>query len=384
MKYGVFVATPRGCQQALRLVQALQNNHGAAGEYQDSYESLQGEAEFFVHCKQAKVMEELAKALPLKWQSYQKLSDVFAQGMGNYDGLIFVMATGIVVRTLAPHLVSKLLDPAVLVMDDGGRNIISLLSGHIGGANRLTAYLARELEANPVITTATDVNNLLAPDVVAADLQCLPTPKRNLPLFNGSLLTGQRLVYWVDSQLKARKNYEAVLQRHQIAYRLVENLSEALVGIDSEKLYVVITSQAENLPSEENILYLQPRMLIAGVGCRRNTPKELIAQALAEACGSIGWSTGRISQLASTVVKADEAGLLAMAEELQVPIEFFENQQMAEMIEKYQLKESNFVKKTIGIGNICEAAALCCVPQGRIALSKHKYEKVTVALIWQK
>ena len=73
MKYGVFVATPRGCQQALRLVQALQDNQGAAGEYQDSYESLQGEAEVFVHCKQAKVMEELAKDLPLKWQSYQKL-----------------------------------------------------------------------------------------------------------------------------------------------------------------------------------------------------------------------------------------------------------------------------------------------------------------------
>ena len=67
MKYGVFVATPRGCQQALRLVQAL--NHRDAGEYQDSYESLQGEAEVFVHGKQAKVMEELAKDLPLKWQS---------------------------------------------------------------------------------------------------------------------------------------------------------------------------------------------------------------------------------------------------------------------------------------------------------------------------
>ena len=335
MRYGVFVATPRGCQQALRLVQALQDNHGAADESKASYESLQGEAEIFVHGKQAKVMEELAKDLPIKWQSYQKLSEVFAQGMGNYDGLIFVMATGIVVRTLAPHLVSKLLDPAVLVMDDGGRNIISLLSGHIGGANRLTAYLARKLEANPVITTATDVNNLLAPDVVARDLQCIPTPKKNLPLFNGSLLTGHRLIYWVDSQLKARENYEAVLQRHQIAYRLVENISEALPRTSSEELYVVITAQAEDLPSEENILYLQPRRLIAGVGCRRNTSKELIAQALAEACGSIGWSTGRISQLASTVVKADEAGLLAMAKALQVPIEFLGNQQMADYLGCY-------------------------------------------------
>ncbi len=382
MRYGVFAATPKGCQLAIRLVHALQ-------EPQDSEavmagQELRGQVEIFVHQKQLRVMEALPEQSIVQWQGYQKLAEVFAGGLASYDGLIFIMATGIVVRTLAPHLVSKLSDPAVLVMDDGGRNIISLLSGHLGGANRLTAYLASQLGANPVITTATDVNNLLAPDVVAADLQCVPAPKKNLPLFNGSLLTGQRLIYWVDSQLKARENYEAVLQRHQIDYRLVGNLSEAIAEISSKELYVVLTSQAENLPSGENILYLQPRRLIAGVGCRRNTAKELIAQALAEACGSIGWGTGRISQLASTVVKADEVGLLAMAKELQVPIEFFENQQMAEMIEKYQLKESDFVKKTIGIGNICEAAALCCVPQGRIALNKHKYEKVTVALIWQK
>ena len=329
-------------------------------------------------------MESLAGEACAGWQSYDRLADVAAEMWKRCDGLVFIMATGIVVRTLAPHLVSKLSDPAVLVMDDRGQNIISLLSGHLGGANRLTAYLASQLGANPVITTATDVNHLLAPDVVAADLQCVPVPKSNLPLFNGSLLSGKKLVYWLDSSLKARADYEAVLQKHRLAYELVDDLPARLAGIASAELYVVCTAAAAGLPVRENVLYLQPRRLIAGVGCRRNTEQVLIEQALAKSCQSIGWSVGRIGQLASTAVKANEAGLLAAAEKLHVPIEFFPNQPMAEMIEKYQLEESSFVKKTIGIGNICEAAALCCVPQGQIALAKHKYEKVTVALIWQK
>lgn len=373
MRYGIFAATPRGCQQAIKTARMLQ---GQIGEL--------GKAEVWIHDKQVSVMKALPEQDSVSWQGYHRLADIFAHGWGNYDALIFIMATGIVVRTLAPHLVSKLSDPAVLVMDDGGRNIISLLSGHLGGANRLTAFLANQLGANPVITTATDVNNLLAPDVVAADLQCVPMPKANLPLFNGSLLSGKKLIYWLDSSLKAREDYEAVLKKQQVAYELVDDLPTRIESIDSHELYVVCTSGAGALPLRENVLYLQPRRLIAGVGCRRNTEQALIEQALQEACQSIGWSVGRISQLASTVVKSDEAGLLAVAEKLDIPIEFFPNQPMAEIIDKYQLEESSFVKKTIGIGNICEAAALCSVPYGRIALGKHKYEKVTVALIWQK
>ena len=373
MRYGIFAATPRGCQQAIKTAHVLQ---GQIGEL--------GKAEVWIHDKQVTVMKALPEQDSVSWQGYHRLADIFAQGWGNYDALIFIMATGIVVRTLAPHLVNKLSDPAVLVMDDRGQNIISLLSGHLGGANRLTAYLASQLGANPVITTATDVNNLLAPDVVAADLQCVPMPKANLPLFNGSLLSGKKLVYWLDSGLKAREAYEAVLKKHQLNYELVDDLPAKMAGIASAELYVVCTAASATLPVRENVLYLQPRRLIAGVGCRRDTEQELIEKALQEACQSIGWSVGRLSQLASTVVKSDEAGLLAVAEKLHIPIKFFPNQPMAEIIQQYQLEESSFVKQTIGIGNICEAAALCSVPHGRIALAKHKYEKVTVALVWQK
>ena len=106
--------------------------------------------------------------------------------------------------------------------------------------------------------------------------------------------------------------------------------------------------------------------------------------ALQEACGCCGWRIDRLDRLASTVVKADEQGLLAAAEGLQLPIDFFENQSLEEAIERYGLSESEFVKKNIGVGNVCEAAALCCTERGRIALPKNKYEKVTVALIWER
>ncbi len=123
---------------------------------------------------------------------------------------------------------------------------------------------------------------------------------------------------------------------------------------------------------------------MAGVGCRRNTEKALILSALDKACQAIGWDRSRISGLASTVVKSNEKGLLAAADDMGVSIEFYENNQLAQMIEKYHLPESDFVKKTIGVGNICQASALCRAGQGTIALDKTKYEKVTVALVWQK
>ena len=337
-------------------------------------------------------------------RSYQKLSEEMADAFVRYDALIFIMAAGIVVRSVAPYVVSKLSDPAVLVLDDRGQNIISLLSGHVGGANELTRLLAARLVSNPVITTATDVNQLLAPDVLAGRLDMVPWPKENLVVFNGALLRGRKLVYLLDSSLKCRAEYERRLRASHVPYEVVDGseLPARLEGGRSRKpagcsldgangkaegagqdaLYVVLSER--QWQANSRVLYLVPRRLIAGVGCRRGTSAGLVLAALQEACGCLGWQAGRLDRLASTVVKADEQGLLAAAEDLQLPIDFFENQLLAAAIERYGLSESEFVKKNIGVGNVCEAAALCCTERGRIALPKRKYEKVTVALIWER
>ena len=101
---------------------------------------------------------------------FERLVNVMREAFTRYDALICVMATGIVVRMIAPYVENKLYDPAVLVFDEAGRHGISLLSGHIGGANELTRKLCAAVGADPVITTATDVTGMLAPDAIAARL----------------------------------------------------------------------------------------------------------------------------------------------------------------------------------------------------------------------
>ena len=124
---------------------------------------------------------------------FAHLSAAMTTAFSRYDALVCVMATGIVVRTLAPCVRSKLYDPAVLVFDEQGRHGISLLSGHVGGANDLTRTLCAAVGADPVITTATDVTGVLAPDAVAARLALRPVPKSAIQVLNTALMAGEEV-----------------------------------------------------------------------------------------------------------------------------------------------------------------------------------------------
>ncbi|MDY4882856.1 MAG: cobalamin biosynthesis protein [Anaerovibrio sp.] len=392
MRYAVFASTGNGQALAERIAAACQGVRVTV-YLQEKLLPEQGAAQGQTEPEQGNG----ALALSSEVRYYKRLSEEMAAAFSRYDALIFIMAAGIAVRSVAPYVASKLSDPAVLVLDDRGQNIISLLSGHMGGANELTRFLAEKLCSNPVITTATDVNQMLAPDVLAGRLDMVPYPKENLVVFNGALLRGRKLIYWLDSSLKCRAEYERRLRINHVPYEVIDG-SELAVRLESsrsikmadgkpeaagqDELYVVLSGR--QYKADSRVLYLAPRRLIAGIGCRRGTSAALILAALQGACGCLGWQIDRLDRLASTVVKADEQGLLAAAEGLQLPIDFFENPSLAAAIERYGLSESEFVKKNIGVGNVCEAAALCCTERGRIALPKNKYEKVTVALIWER
>ena len=151
---------------------------------------------------------------------------------------------------------------------------------------------------------------------------------------------------------------------------------------EKEGLTAFIT--ADESVRREDVICLVPRRLIAGIGCRRGTEMSAIRAALEAALTKIGRSIADVSLLASTEAKADEAGLLALSAELKRDIRFHSNEKMQETIDAYGLSESPFVKKNIGIGNVAEAAALASVPAGRLALAKTRFEKVTVALVWEK
>ena len=353
MRCAVFAATVRGAQSAMRLKNEL------------SADTVD------IFLKNGREPEIPAKR-------FARLAIAVAEAFRQYDALIFFMATGIAVRMIAPHLKGKLTDPAVLVADEQGRHVISLLSGHVGGGNALTKRVAACLGAEPIITTATDVNALLAPDALAAELGLRPMPKPMIQVMNDALLDGQTLSYAVDEKMARRDFFERALSAKGIPFACM-SASDAMAAKD---LTVFLTDD-DSLRSER-LLCLVPRRLIAGMGCRRDVSKDALKEALSEACARIGQELSAVSVVASASVKKDEAGLLALASELGVEARFFESEELQKKIEAYGLEESPFVRRQIGVGNVCEAAALCCVRQGRIALAKTKWEKATVALVWEK
>lgn len=352
MRCAVFVATDHG----VRLAETLA-------------ERLTGTVDIYV---------KEGRAAPVGVHRYTRLGDTVAALFTKYDALIFCMAVGIVVRLVAPCLKSKLTDPAVVAVDEQAHYAISLLSGHVGGANRLTEEVAAALGAVPVITTATDVNHLSAPDQLASALGLRPTPKAEIQTINGALLAGKAVSWYIAEGLRRAAFYQTTLKNDGIEASLLPLAEiEARAG-----LQVVLTDRP--LPEAAGRLSLMPRRLAAGIGCRQGVSEALIREALEKACASIGQDIEAVSLIASTVVKKEEAGLLALAKALGVEIRFYENVALQEKIDAYRLSESAFVKKTIGVGNVSEAAALCAVREGRVALAKTKFTKVTVALVWEK
>ena len=178
MKYAIFTSTINGRLLALKARSALQNM------------LPQLQVDVFVHQKS---LGDETEAVENNIQSYSRLALLMEDAFKSYEALIFIMASGIVVRSIAPYIVSKTSDPAVLVMDEKGKHVISLLSGHLGGANQLASMLAPELGGEAVLTTATDVNGLCAPDAFAQLVHSYPVKPGKLFFFNSSMLEGWRI-----------------------------------------------------------------------------------------------------------------------------------------------------------------------------------------------
>ena len=125
---------------------------------------------------------------------YDKMNEVIKNIFAEYEAIIFFTSTGIAVRMIAPFIVHKVKDPAVIVLDEKANFVISLLSGHLGGANELTLKIADILNAMPVITTATDTNKIIAPDVVARKYNLVPYPLEHIKVINSALIQQQKVI----------------------------------------------------------------------------------------------------------------------------------------------------------------------------------------------
>ncbi len=284
------------------------------------------------------------------------------------DALIFAGSTGIAVRTIAPHIAHKTTDPAVLVVDEGASWCIALLSGHLGGANRLAQTVGAAVGATPVITTATDVNACWAVDVWAASNHLHVVNPPAIKTVSARLLRGEGVALYSPLPI-AGCAPEGV--------RLVGDPQEAQVVIHSDALDDKAAWGLQPKAAEETArLHLVVGSIAAGVGCRKGTPAEAIEHALDRAFSQSGANPLALRELCSIDLKADEPGLLETARHRQVPFVVLSAQEL-EKVEGSQ-SSSAFVQDVTGVDCVCERSALAA--HGQLILPKQVYDKVTVAL----
>ncbi|QWV96886.1 cobalt-precorrin 5A hydrolase [Geomonas nitrogeniifigens] len=301
----------------------------------------------------------------------ERLPALMARLWPDFDGFVCIMATGIVVRSIAALLQGKDQDPAVVVVDDAGRFAISLLSGHLGGANALAARCADLTGATAVITTATDVNDLPSFDMLARDNGWRIEDLSRVKVLNALLLEG-RTIAVVDPTGKVAKYCGG---KGNLLF--LEDLEQAAQSGASGVVLVTnrLLSSGVDL---ERTLVLRPVDLCLGVGCNRGTTAEEIEAVVARHLAQLSLSERSIKCLASAQAKGDEVGLLAYADGKAIPLVFFSSDELNGVAVPSPPSEHAF--HAIGARGVAEPAALLASNGGRLLLNKVKDGNVTLAV----
>jgi len=287
------------------------------------------------------------------------------------DGFVFIMATGIVVRMIAPLLEAKDKDPAVVVMDDTGKFAISLLSGHLGGANELACRCAFLTGAREVITTATDANCLPSFDMLAKEEGWVIDDLSKVKILNSLILDDAEIAV-VDSTCRVRPWFHG---RGRLSF--YDTFVEALQS--PAKGYLFVTNR--QLPSQvqsERLLILRPQNLVLGIGCNSGTTLEEVEAVVIANLKRLFLSIKSLRCIASASAKRDEAGLLQFAGKYSVPIRFFESEELNSVAAPSP--PSSYAIKAIGAAGVAEPAALLASGGGTMLLKKVKSGNVTLAI----
>ena len=355
------------------------------------------------------------------------------------DAIVFVTASGIAVRSVAEHLTHKSKDPAIVCMDECGKHVISLVSGHVGGANALTQMLADVMWATPVITTATDVEGRFSIDDYAREHNLVVTDWAKAKAISAEVLAAGAKPVWVDeaagSQEEEKRACEMRKEQKSTGIDVgkiendgckneVDGCENRIDGCENEvdgcknrvdesenkvdgcgnrinvkrlqigSHQVIITPQDGSV--DVRTLQLIPRCIVAGVGCKKGTPVDKIEHAVQDAFAKAGLRMEALCAVVSIDLKKEEAGLLEFCEIRNVPFETYAAEELRAVPGTYSASE--FVSGVTGVDNVCERSAVKYASEhgmkqdqpllgrqakhGELLLRKQAYGGVTVALAY--
>ena len=288
-----------------------------------------------------------------------------------YDAIVAIMASGILIRSIAPYIQSKSTDPAVVNIDDNGNFVISTLSGHLGGANKLANKIATLINATPVITTSTDVNKKLGIDVLANDLYLSIDDTSEILFFNKAILEGREITFTINSD----KDYDYLFEYLNAKTQKINLSIFQSSKIDNDEIHV-------SLDGHE--IVLKEKRIVVGIGCRRGKECEKIHDGFVKSIDELGIHKSRVNILASAEIKKDEEGILELSEKLNIPVHFVELDRL-KLFESQDIQKSDFVKSKFGIYGVCEPSALIMAGfDSKLVYKKTSYDGVTIAVATSK
>lgn len=301
----------------------------------------------------------IAKSLYFKtlyFKPYDKklMKEFFEKG--NY--IIFIGAVGIAVRLIAPYIKDKSEDPAVIVIDERGSYVIPILSGHIGGANRFSEKISNIINATPIITTATDINDVFAVDTWATENNYSIINVEMVKEISSSLLMGKEVGIYSDFEILTANPLNIVKKDHG-------------------EIGICIGLNPNEKPFEKT-LNLIPRCFHVGLGARKGIKGEDLDKFLRMVLDENKIPIESIRSISSIDLKKNEEGILYIKDKYGFKFHIYSKEELRKVEEKFQ--SSEFVKSKTGVGNVCESACYISSGYGEMILNKKKGSGMTIAI----
>jgi len=325
---------------------------------------------YFAVTKEGQALaRRLQESFKGKLQPISEVKSAFAKN----DVLVFIMAAGIVTRLLAPLIESKAIDPAVLVIDQKGKYVIPLLSGHLGGANDYASDIADFLGAQAVITTASDLCQIMSFEMVAS--------RNNLQIENFAALKQVSALLMQGASIELHTDHEIEwesLELDRDSLRILhydpEDERTILRGYQmcAKEDTVAVFLTTRDLPKRDdgtypsNILILRPKDIVVGISCRSLVNDEYVYQALKTALGRQNLPETAIYKLATIPLKVKEPAILALSLRLGVPVEQVDTEDIRKI--EYLFIQTPFVQQVTSVGNISAPCAYLASGKGRMLM----------------
>ena len=290
--------------------------------------------------------------------------------------LIFVGSAGIAVRGIAGLIKDKTTDPAVIVIDELGRYVIPILSGHIGGANRFAEKLSGLIHAEPVITTATDINKIFSVDAYAVQNRYTVANPEYIKYISGALLDGQEVGLHTPFEISGKLPDNIVLK------------SNGNVGISIDKIDKIDKNDKNDTNNSiapfAKTLKLIPKCFHVGIGAKRNIRYDVLHDYFLETLSKESIPISCVGSVSSIDLKKDEEAIVKLAETYDIDFLTYSAGQLK--IYEHLFGQSDFVRKTTGVGNVCETAAYLSSGKGDIIAEKRAGNGMTIAIakeVWR-